>query len=128
MHLTRFRKTDGLTGQSRDPGSQPQVLTFNLLRVAVARLVRRRLEMTRVGPIIIRVITLDPKWLSQRFQLQQDLILTTPKDIRSDIATEMIHRGPEPSGFLLALHETPHVIDFGFVSKLNHHIDRSWVQ
>src|SRR5215475_10202817 len=68
MHLTRFRKTDGLTGQSRDPGSQPQVLTFNLLRVAVARLVRRRLEMTRVGPIIIRVITLDPKWLSQRFQ------------------------------------------------------------
>jgi hypothetical protein len=31
--------------------------------VSCARLVLRRSEMTRVGPIIIRVITLDPKWL-----------------------------------------------------------------
>src|SRR5215510_15377450 len=62
MHLNRFRKTDCLTGQSLDPGSQPQVFTFNLLRVSFARLVLSRLEMTRVGPIIIRVITLDPKW------------------------------------------------------------------
>jgi hypothetical protein len=62
-HLNRLGKTDCLTGQSLDSGSQPQVCTFNLLRVAFARLVRRRLEMTRVGPLIIRVITLDPKWL-----------------------------------------------------------------
>jgi hypothetical protein len=50
-----------------------------------------------------------------------------PKDIRQDIATEMINRVLQPSGFFLALNETPHFIDFYFVSKLNHHIDLIWV-
>jgi hypothetical protein len=63
MPLKRLRKTDCLTGQSLDPGAQPQVLTFHLLRVSFARRVLRRIEMTRVGPIILRVITLDPTWL-----------------------------------------------------------------
>src|SRR5262245_31590099 len=62
MHLNRFRKTDGLTGQSLDPSSPLQVLTFNLLHVSFAQLVLRCFEMTRVGPIIIRVITLHPTW------------------------------------------------------------------
>src|SRR5215468_4567929 len=48
MHLGRAGKADRLAHQAFDPGAQREVLALNLLRVALARLVRIRLEMTRV--------------------------------------------------------------------------------
>ena len=71
MHLNRLGKTDCLTGQSLNPCSKLQVFPFNLLGVAFVRLVLIRIEMMRVGTVIVRVITLDPKRLQQAFQLQR---------------------------------------------------------
>jgi hypothetical protein len=45
MHLNRLGKTDGLTGQALDPGSQPQVFPFDLLRMSFARLVLRLVDL-----------------------------------------------------------------------------------
>jgi hypothetical protein len=59
MHLNRLGKANCLTGQPLNPGSQSQVFPFNLLGVAFAWLMLIHIEMTRVGAIIVRVITLD---------------------------------------------------------------------
>ena len=61
MHLGRAGKADRLAHQAFDPGAQRQVLALNLLRVALARLVRIRLEMTRVRAPIVCIIPRDAK-------------------------------------------------------------------
>jgi hypothetical protein len=57
------------------------MLALDLLRVAFAWLMLSHIEMTGVGTLMVRVITLDPKRLQQFFQLQKHLILTTSKEL-----------------------------------------------
>jgi hypothetical protein len=64
MHLDRLGKADRLAHQAFDPSAQRQVLPLDLLRVAFARLVLLRIEMTRVNALIVRIISRD----SKRFQ------------------------------------------------------------
>ena len=80
MHLGRAGKADRLAHQAFDPGAQRQVLPLNVLRVALARVVRIRLEMTRVCAPIIRIILRNAKRCQQAFELQKHLIFVTPQD------------------------------------------------
>ena len=59
MHLGRSGKADRLAHQAFDPGPQREVLALYLLRVALARLVFIRIEMTRVSAPIVRIILLS---------------------------------------------------------------------
>src|SRR5262249_38413526 len=52
MQLGRAGKADRLAHQAFDPGAQREVLALYLLRVALARVVRIRLEMPRVGACV----------------------------------------------------------------------------
>src|ERR1700704_2965626 len=61
MHLGRSGKADRLTHEAFDPGAQRQVLTLYFLRVALARLVFIRIEMTCVGAPRVRIILRDAK-------------------------------------------------------------------
>ena len=68
-------------------------------------------DMSLVGAPPIGVETAAPKRLQQRFQLQKDVILPSPKDRRSHGPTVVIDGMPQPPlGFLLA-HITPHLIE-----------------
>ena len=79
--------------------------------------------MTRVCTPVVGVISRDPKGLQQRFQLQKDLILTTPKDVGQHLTTTVIDRMPQPSRLFLALDERPHFIDFCLVCEPNNRFD-----
>jgi len=72
------------------------VFPCNLLRVVLAWLVRIRIEMTRVGALMVRVISRDAERLQERFQLQKDRILASPEDVCQHLATPMINGMPEP--------------------------------
>ena len=82
MHLGRARKANRLTHEAFDPGAQRQVLALDLLRVALARLVRIRIEMPRVGAPRVRIILRNAKRFQQAFEFQKHLIFAAPKDVR----------------------------------------------
>ena len=79
MHLSRLGKTDRLAHQALDPRAEGQMFALNLLRVPFPWLMLISVQMTRVGTPVIRVVAGEPKRLQQRFELQKDLILATPK-------------------------------------------------
>jgi len=79
MHLDRLGKADCLAHQAFDPGAQRQVLPLYFLRVAFARLVLIRLEMTRVGAPVVRIIPRDAKRFQQGFELENTSSLRRPK-------------------------------------------------
>ena len=53
MHLYRSRKAERLAHQAFNPGAQRQVCPLDLLRVALARLVHIRIEVTRIGTPVV---------------------------------------------------------------------------
>ena len=101
MHLNRLGETDRLACQPLDPGSQCEMLALNLLCVSFAHLVLIGIDMTHVLAPIVRIIARDAKGLRQRFELQEDLLLTTTKHIRQDFATAVINRMPSQRGSFL---------------------------
>jgi hypothetical protein len=105
-----------------DPGAQHQVLTLYCLRVALARLVCIRIEMTRESAPIVRIISRNAKRFQQGFALQKHLICAAPKDVRQDLTTAVINGMPEPPRCFFLAYVGPHLIDFRFLSSLDHHV------
>ena len=96
------------------------MLALNLVGVSFARSVLIGIDMTRVRASIIRVIARDAKRLHQRFELQEDLILTRTKHIGQDLATPVINHMPKPTRLFVAPYKRPPLIDFRFISEPNH--------
>lgn len=98
------------------------MFALNLLRVPLARLVLSCIQMTGVGTIIIRVISRDSKRLQKRFQLQKDVVLTTPKDVSQHFPRQVIDGMPQPTRFGLAADKTSHFIDFCIVDAIENDV------
>ena len=81
MHLGRAGKANRLTHEACDPGAQRQVLALDLLRVALARWVRIRIEMTRVRAPRVCRIPREAKRFSQSLELEKHFIFAAPQDI-----------------------------------------------
>lgn len=56
-----------------------------------------------------------------------DMTLATTKDVGQELATVVINGMPKPSLMFLALDKRRHLISFGFLSKLNHHLYLFWI-
>ena len=82
MHLGRAGKADRLAHEAFDPGAQREVLALDLLRVALARLGRIRIEMTRIRAPRVCIIPCDAKRFSQSLELEKHFIFAAPQDIR----------------------------------------------
>ena len=80
MHRGRAGKADRLAHQAFGPGAQRQVLPLNVLRVALARLVLFRSEMTRVRAPGVRRIARDAKRFQQGLELETHRIVAAPQD------------------------------------------------
>jgi Family of unknown function (DUF6444)/zinc-finger binding domain of transposase IS66 len=63
MHLRRFGEANRLACETLDPGAQGQMLALDLLRVLLAWIVLRSVEMPCVGAPIVRMISTDAKRL-----------------------------------------------------------------
>src|SRR5215831_15190887 len=128
VHLNGSGQADGLACQPLDARAQRQMLPFNGLRVPFARAVDCRRQMARVRTPIIRVKSLDPKGLQQRFQLQKYLVLAPAKDRRQNRAGPVIDGMPEPPLLRLLPHKAPHCIDFGVVDPTDDDVHAARVQ
>jgi hypothetical protein len=117
MQLDRPGKADRLPHQACDPGASREVLPLDLLRVALTRLVLIRIEMTRVGAPIVRIIPRDAKRFQQGLELEKHLILAAPQDVRQHSTTAMIYRVPEPSRRSFRAHKRPHLVHFGLLRQ-----------
>jgi hypothetical protein len=98
------------------------MFALDLLRVPLARVMLVGIEMPGIRTPIIGVIAFDAKRLEQRFELQKHLILPPTKDLRQHLARVVIDRLPQPALRGLLPHIGPHLIDFRFLSPLDHHI------
>ena len=87
------------------------MLAFNLLRVDFAHGVGGSGKMTLIDASRVRVEVHQAKRFQQLLQLDTDCIRSTAKRLRSDYATQMVNRMPQPALVRFALHETPHLID-----------------
>src|SRR6266568_9594455 len=72
VHRRRFGKADRATHETLDPCPQIDVFTLNSLRVLLAHVMLRWVDMPLVSTPAISVETADPKGLQQSFQLQKD--------------------------------------------------------
>jgi hypothetical protein len=115
MHLNRFGKANRLAGEPLDTGPQGQMPALDLLGVSLARGVLGGIEMTGIGPPIIRVIVRDPKGLQQRFQLQEHFVCAPAKNIGQYPTAPVIDGMPQPPRLVFLAHEGPHFIDFRFI-------------
>src|SRR6266571_2326121 len=104
------------------------MFALDLLGVPFARTVHVSVQMPGVRPPMIGVKAGEPEGLQQRFELQKDLILATPKDIGQDRTRVVIDRMPQPPLVFLLTDKTPHLIHLGFTSALNVHSNFSWVE
>jgi hypothetical protein len=69
VHGRRFGKANGAPDEPFDPGAQVDVLALDPLRVLLAHVMLRGVDMPLVGAPAIGVETVDAEWLSQSFQL-----------------------------------------------------------
>jgi hypothetical protein len=104
------------------------VLALDLLRVAFARLMLIRSEMTPVSTPIGWVIARDATRLQQRFELEEYLILAASKDLRQHLSTALLNGRPQPPWLVFLAHVGPKFIDFRCLSEPNHHRPLIWVQ
>ena len=92
------------------------MLPFHWLRVPCAGMMDFRPQMARLRSPIIRVKAPDSKWLQPCLQLQNYLICTPAKDMRSDRAGPVIDGLPEPPWLRLLAHRAPQLLDFCVVN------------
>ena len=64
MHLNGFGKTDGLSYQAFDPGTQRGVFAFDLLRMLFPHRMLIRMNVTTISTPPVCVKARDAKWLS----------------------------------------------------------------
>jgi hypothetical protein len=79
-HRGRAGTAERLAPQACGPGAQRQVLPRNVLRVALARFVLFRSEMTRVHAPGVRIIARDAKRFQPGLALEAHRIVATPQD------------------------------------------------
>ena len=82
VHGRRFRKANGTTHETLDPCPQIDVFTLDFLRILLAHVMLRWVDMPLVGAPSICVKPRNTKRFSKAFQLQEDRILPPPKDVR----------------------------------------------
>jgi len=66
VHRRRFGKANRATHETLDPGPQIDVFALNFLRMLLAHVMLRRVDMPLVRPPPIRVKVADSKRLQQR--------------------------------------------------------------
>ena len=104
------------------------MLTLDLLGILFARARHISVQMPGIRPPMIGIKAREPQGLQQRFELQKDLILATPKDLRQDRSRVVIDGMPQPPLVFLLTDKTPHLIHLGFTSALNVHSNFGWVE
>src|SRR2546428_13911423 len=104
------------------------MLALDLLRVPFAWAMHVGFQMPGVRPPMVGVKTRETKGLQQRFELQKDLILATPKDIGQDRTRVVIDGMPEPAWVAFLGDKTPHFIHLRFPSALNVDGNFGWVE
>jgi hypothetical protein len=94
VHRRRFGKANGAPHEPLDPGAQIDVFAFDLLRMCFANRVLLGIDMALVGSPSVGIEAGDVKRRQELFQLEQHLILPSPKDIRQHGPTVVIDGMP----------------------------------
>src|SRR6266704_585084 len=89
------------------------MFALDFLRVVFTYSMLLWIEVTRIRSPPIGVIARDAKRFEQLFQLQKDIVLSAPKDVRSYLATVVINGVPQPTRMRFRLHKTPHFVELG---------------
>lgn len=98
------------------------MLPLDLLGIPLAWCVLIRIYMSRLCTPRVRIICRNPEGFQQLFELQKYIVLSTTKDVSQNSTTTVIKGIPKPPLILFAPDETPHLIDFSFISKPDHHL------
>ena len=110
MHLRGFREADRLADSAFDACPQGQVLPLDLLGVPFARTMHGGIQMSGVGPPMIRGVAGEPEGLQQCFELQKNLVFAATKDIGQDLAGVVIDGMPEPARVAFAADKRPDTV------------------
>ena len=94
VHGRRFGKANGAAHEPFNPSPQIDVFTLDFLRILLAHMMLRWVDMPLVGAPSICVKPRNTKRFSKAFQLQEDRILPPPKDIRQHGPTVVINGMP----------------------------------
>ena len=75
VHGDRFGKANGATYKPFNPGPQIDVFTLDFLRILLAHVMLRWVDMPCIGSPAIRIKSRDPKRLQQLLKFEKDRIL-----------------------------------------------------
>jgi len=113
VHGRRFRKAHGTTHETLDPGPQIEVCTLDFLRMLLANVMLRWVDMPLVGAPSIRVKPRHTKRFSKVFPLQEDRILPPPEDVRQHGAPVVLDGMSHPPRLRFLADLTPPRIELG---------------
>jgi hypothetical protein len=94
VHRRRLRQANRATHEPLDPRPQIAVFTLDSLRVLLANVMLRWIDMPFVRSPSVGVKSRDAKGLQQVLEFEKDGILPSPKDVRQHRATVMIDGMP----------------------------------
>jgi len=94
VHRYRFGKANGAPYKPFDPGPQVNMFALDFLRVLLAHLMLRWVDVPLVRAPSIGVKASNTKRFQQGLELQKDGILPSPKDIRQHGPTMVIDGMP----------------------------------
>src|SRR5712692_3231737 len=104
------------------------MLALDLLGIPFARAVHVSVQMPGVRPPMIGIKAREPEGLQQRFELQKDFILATPKDVRQDGTRVVIDGMPQPALVAFFANKAPHLVYLCLASTLNVYGNLLWLQ
>jgi len=94
VHRCRFGKANGAQYKPFDPGPQVDVFALDFLRVLLAHVMLRWVDVPLVRAPSIRIKAGNTKRFQQSLELQKDGILPPPKDIHQHGPTVVIDGMP----------------------------------
>ncbi len=97
------------------------MLALDLLGIPFPLAVHLRVQMPGVCTPVIGIKAGETKGFQQRFEPQENLVLTTPKDLRQDYPRVVVDRMPQPTGVAFVADKRPHLIHLSFTRLLNVH-------
>jgi len=106
----RLGEAQRATHEPLDPRPQMHVFALDFLGVLLAYLVLLGIEMPLVGPPAVGVKTGDAKRGQERFELEQDVVLTPPEHLRQDLPCVVVNGMPQPAQIGFAAPITPHFV------------------
>ena len=86
------------------------VFALDFLCVLLAYLRLLGIEMPLVGPPAVGGKTGDAKRGQERFELEQDVVLTPPEHLRQDLPRVVVNGRPQPARMGFAAHVTPRFV------------------